>query len=634
MTLNGPQYWGDLPREDETHGHNLGDSARQGTEQPYNVHKSSGVPSGVNTEVGTAGSSGLTSKDNYKSHSGVPQTELPDRTRTTNYPPTSATNTAQNQHDSSHKGEIAAATGAGALGAGYLASRHEHGNQNKEHHHQHKEPELAQHKPTPGSTVQPNQAGSDSLGYRNTDPSRQTGQTTSGSSYLSNDATTPGYTSGATTAGSSAAPQHHNHHTRDQAYAGAGAAGLGAAGYTALKKHDDKQFLDEDRPTAAYGSTGTGFNSTAGHTSALPGTSREGVAGHTHGGIHNTVIGAGSSEHPETHSSLSSSGPIDSSSAPLVAPHRTSDIYGQQQHTTAGNAGGLQSHEYRDRDGLAGAAGLGAGAGALAAEERYRHHKHDDKPGHQHQHNQTDAAGAGVLPAEERHHHHKHDDKPSHHHHQAEAAGVGAGVGALAAEEKHRHHKHDDKPEHRHHHNDTLQAGQASSQPAHAAATQAWNKHDNHPTSTTRAVDSSDHSRYAAPAPAGAGVAGAGAVAAYYGQGKEHEQNPRSEQSERIAERALGNDGAAHGISGSQRYENVPGMGGYESSSTGLGSQGVQNSSLGAGSIPHSSAMGSSGSGLTQRAPNSKVMHKCHQCGADNDISNYFKKDAMFKVES
>ncbi|PSR80908.1 hypothetical protein BD289DRAFT_439932 [Coniella lustricola] len=97
----------------------------------------------------------------------------------------------------------------------------------------------------------------------------------------------------------------------------------------------------------------------------------------------------------------------------------------------------------------------------------------------------------------------------------------------------------------------------------------------------------------------------------YYGQGPEHDQNPRSDKSEKIAERALGSDGKAH----------PPSTSGHDSSRTGNDQMASGHKMFAMpGSFPSTGNMSGSGGG--------KVIHKCHQCGADNDISDYLKKDS------
>lgn len=158
---------------------------------------------------------------------------------------------------------------------------------------------------------------------------------------------------------------------------------------------------------------------------------------------------------------------------------------------------------------------------------------------------------------------------------------------------------------------------QTSSDPSHlaaqAAAKQAWNKQQS-PSSTTFEDASKDdkHSNLKYAAAGTAFGAGATGLAADYGQGKEHETNPRTNESEKVAERALGSDGKPHAPSSTEGL----GSGNQNSASSGLTS-GV------AGLAGQSSSTGNG----------SKVLHKCEQCGHDNDISRYFSKDAIFRSQ-
>lgn len=152
-----------------------------------------------------------------------------------------------------------------------------------------------------------------------------------------------------------------------------------------------------------------------------------------------------------------------------------------------------------------------------------------------------------------------------------------------------------------------------SSQPvAQAAAKQAWNKQQ--PDSSNLNGDMCSDNKHSDLKYAAAGTAfgsGAAGIAANYGQGKDHEENPRTDQAEKVAERALGPDGKPHAPSATE------GSGGTDkSASSGLTS--------GATGLPGQS--GSTGDGA-------KVLHKCERCGHDNDISRYFDKDAVFRSQ-
>lgn len=522
-------YWGDLPREGEhdtagaSHGtHTYGTGAAAGA---------TGAAGALATGTGVTGSQGATGTTGDRSGLDLGSSQ----TSQTYSPQTTTTGTT----DSRKKEYEALGAGAGLAGlggAGYLASRNKNDDKSS----------------TLDASHSPAQAGPGSLdpGYAKTQPSQSTGL------YDTSSAGATGTQSGL----------RDDSHKKEAALAtGAGLAGVGGAGYLASRsKNDQSQSYPEDRTTT----TGLGSSST-------PTTS---------GGIHNTVVGAGSGEAPSSYRS-----PLDSSNATTVGPQTTSgSTLGQQQSYAAGDLGAPKSGNDRDKQALAAAAGVGAGAGVVAAEEKHRHHHH---------------------------HQDKHDERAPH---DSSTTGYASG-----------------KPTDGDFYSSQRQAGLAGgsvdptgSQSAQAAARQAWNKQDGQlPTSTsvgagagTGAADVGRSSKFDNTAAVGTAtaVAGAGATAAYYGQGKEHDQNPRSGESEKIAARAMGADGTPQAPSSQNR--------GYgTSSSTGFGSSGSQSA------VPGSLASGLAGSG--QNA-GSKVVHKCHQCGADNDISDYFKKDAAFRTGS
>lgn len=476
----------------------------------------------------------------------MPQNDMPDRTRDT-MGTTNPTSSQDDKHTSHHKGEAAAATGAGALGAGYLASHHKY---------------------RPQDTA---------------DQKTESGQSQSGSSgfdrdYSSNPGFTGSTTSGPATTATTTSPAHRGNHKRDEGLAaGAGAAGLGAASYMAMQKHDD-QFLPEDRPTTTYGSGYPSRDSTQGQAAIDPMNDRS--AHNNKGGIHNTVIGAGSAEHPEPHRSAPTSSSTNAA-ATTVGPHSTPATFDQQRYDPTEVSAAPTSGSDRDRQGVAAAAGVGAGAGAVGAAE----HKH------QHQHHVS--------------HHDKSDGSTRNGEQSRPFANKINDDDYRGASTRHGQSQSQSQP----------------AQPAYAAAAQAWNNQDGQaqPGDETR-------SKYG---PAAAGLAGAGtagAIAAYYGQGKEHDQNPRSDGSERIAERALGDDGTAQAPS-SQGHSG--GQMGRHSSPSQHAASSRDGSGLQPAALPSSTGAGgrSPGHGVS-----SKVVHKCHQCGADNDISNYFDKDAIFRT--
>ncbi|POS68683.1 hypothetical protein DHEL01_v212923 [Diaporthe helianthi] len=166
----------------------------------------------------------------------------------------------------------------------------------------------------------------------------------------------------------------------------------------------------------------------------------------------------------------------------------------------------------------------------------------------------------------------------------------------------------------------TTTSSQASQPTAQAAAVQAWNNQQQRADSSSPGRDKSaegesKHSdlKYAAAGTAfGAGAAG---LAADYGQGKPHEQSPRTDQAEKVAERALGSDGKAQAPAATD---------GSRSSTDGKSaSSGATSGVTGLAAHP---ASGSTGNGR-------RVFHKCEKCGHDNDISRYVDKDAVFHAQ-
>lgn len=626
-------YWGDLPQETEQ-GHSRQPGTAAGGslgEHSSNLQKDSGLSAGaLATGAGAtgAGASGIGSRTSEYEHRplGTQDTtsttqNLTDRTRDpglTSSTQTPAT-TTQGTRDG-HKGELAAATGAGvagAAGATYLSHRHND--------------EDSRAKATSDLSSGPAHAGPGSLdpGYASqtssstTKPQEFTNIASKDSPYSTHDNGSHRKEEGALAAGAGAAglggagylahkradeqPKtaygsqqqtsgltsstdspyatthgDHSHRKEEGALAaGAGAAGLGGAGYLAHKRAEDPSRLDE-RPTTVHSSqqrdtTSSGFPSSQSTTG---------------GGIHNTVVGAGSAEDPYTHShrGVSDSNPLSSSNT-TTAGSQSRAVDPREQQTISSALGGSSSGNDRERQGLGTAAGVGAGAGALAAEEKHRHHEHrqhDDKSKEQ---------GHSLFGSS-----HKHDDKAQHdrHAHPAQSATSSQPSAQLAAQQA--WNKQNQGSTGTHHHDPESEARQATS----AAGNYPYQSDTPSSTSNT-----GHHHNAALGAAAGAGLAGAGATAAYYGQGPEHDQNPRSSESQKIAERALGSDGAAHAPGSGQDY-NRGVTGG--STNPGLGS-----SSTGAGSTALSGGLGHG---------SSKVVHKCHQCGADNDISDYFKKEA------
>lgn len=477
--------------------------------------------------------------------------DLPDRTTAKPTSSDNASTAAQvdpleypPRYDQGHgkrDAELAGAGLAGAAGAGYLAHRH---NDEK------REKELEKSRATPATTssstkVAPTSA-IDQQRYT-ADPVPKSQQPTSTSNPLP-------LTQDPNTSGAGASDRYHDYKKEEALAGGAGLAGVGAgAGYLA-SRHNNNENDDRrnDRPSTVSPSSAQRETTAGGLDS--------GNYGHyTGGGVHNTVVGAGSSEDPHSRRF-----PLDNNATTVGPQHGTGS--GKQEVTR--NFGAPKSHDEREKQALAAAAGVGAGAGLVGAEEKHRHNK--DK----------------VAQPEQRTAYH----------------------GTPAA-------------------SSIQPSSTTTSTPAQAAAQQAWSKQDpatagagyGQPNPYKDDSHNNDRLKYGA---AGAGaLAGAGATAAYYGQGKEHNQNPRSAESEKIADRALGGTGNHSSTAGSE----MPGSYPQDTSSSKLGYAPAMSN---AGSA-YGGTGGHHGSGI-----GAKVLHKCHQCGADNDISEYFNKDASFRMGS
>ncbi|KAJ4391065.1 hypothetical protein N0V93_004679 [Gnomoniopsis smithogilvyi] len=574
-------YWGDLPRDGEQghtheHGtastsHNLTDRTRDtgltsSTHDPASKHGHKGELAAA-TGVGAAGATYLGTRhrddDNTKSASsglasgptqagpGTLDPGYASQTTSSTGQPREVSNNAfgssqYGTHDnttSHRKEEGALAAGAAGLGgAGYLA------------HKRGEDQSRTGEQPTSTHGSQQRAFGLTSTG--DNDPYSSTSTTTHGDN------------------------NNNNRYKEEAALAGAGVAGLGGAGYLAHKRGEE-QTRPDDRATTVHGSQQR--DTTSGFGSSQPQS--------TTGGIHNTVIGAGSAEdpHSRTHKTAFDSSPLSSSTATTVGPqYGTADS--REQSTIAGSRGAPTSGNDREKQGLAAAAGVGAGAGVVAAEEKHRHHEH-----RQHDNKSNDPSHS-VFGSSNKH------SQPT------QSSTTSQPSAQLAAQQAWSNQNQSSTGAGRH--DPEAEARQATS----AAGNYPYQGQD----SSTSNTGHHHNNNAALGAAAGAGLAGAGATAAYYGQGREHDQNPRSDESQKIADRALGSDGAAHGptstqgqIRGATDSSRVPGYGQSQSTS-GVGAAGL-----------------TGGSGLGS----SKVLHKCHQCGADNDISNYFNKDAVFRTE-
>lgn len=506
-------YWGNLPREQEREANP--DNTTGGLHRSDEVHNSpverdhSGLDKGaLGTGAAAAGVGYLgrehykkEPKDNMSAHTATNSSarapaapaaasfrqDLPDRTTAKPTATDNASTTAQvdpseypPKYDQGHgsRNHVLTGTGlAGAVGAGYLA--------HKNHQDHAREKESEKGKPT--ATATPAASTSSQKFPSAVDQQRHTADPV------------------ATKAQQQAAPDEYHDHKREEALAG--------AGYLASR----------DRMSSEHNARQGGGDG------IVPGSSqRETTVGTfadrptTGGGIHNTVVGAGSPEDRNTRRFPL----VDNNNATTIGPQHGPGV--GQQDVARADLGAPTSHHDRDRQALAAGAGVGASAGLVGAEKEHRHDK-DEMTAYQ-------AAPAATTSQQ---------TSPAIH-------------------------------------------APTQSQPAasQAAAQQAWRKQD----STTAGVehgqydqdkdDHHDHDRLKHGAAGVDALAGAGATAAYYGQGKPHDQNPRSSQSEKIV------DGRMPGS-----YPQDTNAGGYSGE---------------------------------------KVLHKCHQCGADNDITEYIREKASF----
>lgn len=625
-------YWGDIPREGEQgHSQQPGTSALGGSHggDSHNIQKGSGLAAG-----GLAAGAGTTaaSRESEYAHrplgtqdSTATTQNLTDRTRDSGL--TSSTqdpSTSQTSRDG-HKGEIAAATGAGLAGATYLGTRHKD-EDNKNNYNNNT------NTTTSGLASGPTQAGPGSL-----DPGY--------ASQTSSSTTRPQEVSNSAFGDNRYGTQDNTSHRKEEGALAAGAAGLGGAGYLAHKRHEDQSRTTE-QPSTTTGSqqrefpltssgndnpysTTSGDNSHFGRDAALAGAGAAGLGGagylaHKHnedqtraderpttthttqqrdsttgGGIHNTVIGAGSPEdtHSRTHKSAFDSTPLSSSNTTTVGPQYGRGVDPREQQTISSSLGAPNSGNDREKQGLAAAAGVGAGAGVVAAEEKHRHH-HDHR---QYDDDQTKNQGHSVFGSSGHHHTHDKHNQPT----QTGTSTTTSQPSAQLAAQQAWNNNQNQTSTGTARHDPESEARQATS----AAGNYPYEGQDR-TTSSNVGGQQQHHHNNAALGAAGAGLAGAGATAAYYGQGRQHDQNPRSDESQKIADRALGSDGGAHAPSSTQSQ-----------------SRGLTGASTTTPSYDQSSSGLSGGSALGS----STVLHKCHQCGADNDISDYFKKDATFR---
>lgn len=575
-------YWGDLPKEGEREV-NRESAAMRGMESD-NIHSSTGhsglEKSALATGAGAAGAGYLAheptkSSDEISATATSPKTTVPfqkDLADHSTAKPTmldNASTTAQvdpleypPKYDQGHgkrNEELAGASLAGAAGVGYLAHK-----KNDDH----KEKELEKSNSTAMSA--PSQIAPSSVEQRYA-VAPATQQATTMSSPSQNPKA----------AAAAAAPGDYHDYKKEEALAGgAGLASLGAgAGYLASRNNENFKTREEARPS----------------TIAPSSTQRETTAGGfstTHqadptvsGGIHNTVVGAGSVE--DSNARRFPLNPSSDNNITTVSPKHGAGSSVSQQDVTH-DLFTPTSHDSREKQDLATAAGVGAGAGVISAEKHHHDQKNDNKHKAANLEETSDYQGTPAPSSQQRF----------------------SNTTTTTT-------------------TDTTRSG-LQQQPAQAAAKQAWNNKDptimgtGHDHSQPHKAD--DSLKYGAMG-AAAAVAGAGATAAYYGQGKEHDQNPHSAQSEKVASRALGPDGSAHAPTtadtsgGSKSFGYGPSQGG----SSRLGYVPAM--------VNTSSSSGSNTTGSGEHA-GAKVLHKCKQCGADNDITEYFNKEASFRMGS
>lgn len=465
--------------------------------------------------------------------------------------PTKTTSSGDND---THRKEEALAAGAGAAGlagAGYYASQ----KGDKTHDDSR---DTVPHG-TQGSTIQAPSQTATSLH----DPVTEAQKATSAAGnypYWSNDDTanratkTTGVAEAATPSKTTSSGDNESHRKEEALAAGAGASGLAGAGYLASKKLDDRNEDKKSSPT--LGQTTSGVKPTG-------------------------------TEHP-THTSTG---------------HHDPEYEAKRATSGAGNYPHWDNDK-KDNDnnkGLA-AAGVGgaglAGAGLLASNRKEE--RKDELPSSTRETTSGIAAPGNLAQR----------DTTSRQVDPATSGGIhNTVVGAGSSEYS--------PPLGS---SNTIGAGyqtQPSSQPsqpvAQAAAQQAWNKQQ--PASSNTVGDTGRDNKHSDLGYAAAGTAfgaGAAGLAAEYGQGKEHETNPRTDTSEKVADRALGSDGKPHAPSSTEGL-----TGGNEKSTS---------SGLTSGVAGLAGQSGSTGTGA-------KVLHKCDNCGHDNDISRYFNKDAIFRSQ-
>lgn len=618
-------YWGNLPREGGEHVHRSEGPDSGATTQQHGLSKDSGLATGaLATGAGTAGAGYL----------GSEGSKYQDTNRTDEI--TRADPTEDSKYDHT-KRDAGVAGVAGLAGATYLATRDKD------------DADKSEKKPTHEVSKTP----------AHSDPSKTTQHTTTTTTTT----TTQKPVETATPTKTTSAGDNDSHRKEEALAAGAGAAGLAGAGYYASQKGDKTH--DASRDTGSLGTQGSTIQ-----TPSQTATSR-----------HDPVT--------EAQKATSAAGNYPYWSNDDNANRATTNTGLAEAATPSKTTSSGDNESHRKEEALAagaGASGL-AGAGYLASKKQHdRNEGKESSPtlgqttsgakesGTEHRTHaptghhdpayeaQRATSGAGNYP-------HWDNDKKDHDNNRGlAAAGVGgaglAGAGLLASNRNEE--RKDELPSSTREttsgiaapgslaqrdttsrqvdpttsggiHNTVVGAGsseysapvgssnttgagyptQASSQPtqpvAQAAAQQAWNKQQ--PASSNTIGDTGKDNKHSDLKYAAAGTAfGAGAtgLAAEYGQGKEHETNPRTDTSEKVADRALGSDGKPHAPSSTEGFSG--------------GNQNTTSSGLTSGVASLAGQSGSTGTGST-------VLHKCEQCGHDNDISRYFNKDAIFRSQ-
>lgn len=359
-------YWGDMAKNGEEghnhhdhqhHHHRDDDTSASGAldgESHHHHQKDSAIAGGalatsLATGAGASGAGDSSSTDDISPrHAEDTSRTIPDTTQQTNYPmhtgdantqgTAAPVSTHGNNNDASSTRDFAA--GAGGVGAGYLASRHQDPNRDV-----HRAGES-------GDALAPEYANQSGRAF----PLQ--GHSATGSAA---DSVRPGTAHGG---------DDESRRRKEEGLlgAGAGAAGLAGAGYLASRKQDE-EFRPEDRPTTTGVTSGQRESTSLGARAMNSGS----------GGVYNTVVGAGSGEDSQLRGSSPSapSGHVGPRDATAVGPQTTqyATSSGQQQAGTSESKSG----GHRDKEALAAVAALGAGTGAVAAEEKHRHYAHKDE---------------------------------------------------------------------------------------------------------------------------------------------------------------------------------------------------------------------------------------------------------------